>query len=153
MSTLVAELLLLLHALATLAMGGIIWFVQIVHYPLFSMVGQEAFVPYEHRHVQRTGLIVGPLMLTELFTACGLIAYPPTPSSVPAVWAGLTLLATIWICTFTVQVPLHTTLESGFDSEKQRKLVRTNWWRTWFWTARCGIVLWMFWEVMGQSGR
>ena len=32
--------LLILHAGATLYMAGVIWFVQIVHYPLFSRVGQ-----------------------------------------------------------------------------------------------------------------
>ena len=32
-------LLLLLHAGATFFMCGLIWFVQIVHYPLFAQVG------------------------------------------------------------------------------------------------------------------
>ena len=34
-------LLLLLHAAATLFMTGLIWFVQVVHYPLFARVGED----------------------------------------------------------------------------------------------------------------
>ncbi|MCK6525129.1 hypothetical protein L6R49_27300, partial [Myxococcota bacterium] len=34
-----STLLLLIHAAATWFMVGLIWFVQIVHYPLFSAVG------------------------------------------------------------------------------------------------------------------
>ncbi len=38
------ELLLLGHVGATLFMVGLIWFVQVVHYPLFGHVGGEGFV-------------------------------------------------------------------------------------------------------------
>lgn len=31
--------LLLVHAAATWAMVGLVWFVQVVHYPLFAQVG------------------------------------------------------------------------------------------------------------------
>ena len=34
-------LLLQLHALATIFMAGVIWFVQVVHYPLFRAVGRD----------------------------------------------------------------------------------------------------------------
>lgn len=33
--------LLLVHAAVTLYMTGVIWFVQVVHYPLFSCVGRR----------------------------------------------------------------------------------------------------------------
>ena len=153
MTTRTADVIFLFHVLSTLAMGGVIWFVQIVHYPLFDAVGVEQFSDYEQRHVHRTGMVVAPLMLLELFTACGLLVRPPSDASIPVVWVGLTLLAIIWISTFAVQVPLHTSLEGGFDLEKQQNLVRTNWWRTWLWTARCGIVLWMIWDLIGLRSR
>ena len=35
--------LLLVNAATTLFMVGVIWFVQSVHYPLFSRVGEAAF--------------------------------------------------------------------------------------------------------------
>ena len=38
-----SELMLLTNAFATLAMVGLIWFVQVVHYPLFAKVGNSCF--------------------------------------------------------------------------------------------------------------
>ena len=35
---------------ATLYMVGVIWMVQLVHYPLYNKVGREAFPEYETRH-------------------------------------------------------------------------------------------------------
>ena len=37
------ELILLTQVFATLFMVGLIWFVQIVHYPLYAKVGREQF--------------------------------------------------------------------------------------------------------------
>ena len=59
------ELILLLQAASTLAMVGLIWFVQIVHYPLFAQVGREGFSGYEQAHQNRTTFVVAPLMLVE----------------------------------------------------------------------------------------
>ena len=45
--------LLALHTLATIMLAGLIWFVQLVHYPLFSFVGAGDFVRYEREHTRR----------------------------------------------------------------------------------------------------
>ena len=42
--------LLVVHLAATAAMCGLIWFVQVVHYPLFAGVGDDGFTAYEQRH-------------------------------------------------------------------------------------------------------
>jgi hypothetical protein len=41
--------LLLVHGFATLYMTGLIWFVQLVHYPLFAQVGRHAHLSYHPR--------------------------------------------------------------------------------------------------------
>jgi hypothetical protein len=64
-----AEFLFLLQLAATLAMTGLIWFVQLVHYPLFGRVGPADFAQYLLSHQHRTTLIVAPLMLGEAGTA------------------------------------------------------------------------------------
>ena len=38
-----AEFIVLLQLASTLAMVGLIWFVQVVHYPLFEKVGAGGF--------------------------------------------------------------------------------------------------------------
>ena len=56
---------LLAHVAATLFMVGVIWFVQVVHHPLFSRVGPEKFSLYSEAHSRLTTYVVGPPMLVE----------------------------------------------------------------------------------------
>ncbi|WP_146532508.1 hypothetical protein [Rubripirellula reticaptiva] len=134
---------LLLQVASTLAMVGLIWFVQVVHYPLFSRVGQSEFKRYETDHQRLTTWVVMPLMLTEIATAVLLIWYRPMGVGSIAIWLGIGLVAAIWLITFTVQVPQHAILTASFDAETHRKLVTGNWLRTVLWTVRGVLVLWM----------
>lgn len=134
----------LLHLLATLAMFGAIWTVQIVHYPLFAQVGAAGWAAYEAGHQLRITRVVGPAMTVELVTAVLLVLYRPAAFPVWAVVAGAVLVGLIWASTAFVQVPLHTALSGGaFDASAHARLVATNWVRTAAWTARAGLVLWL----------
>jgi hypothetical protein len=136
-------ILLLIHAASTLFMTGLIWFVQIVHYPLMARVGREGFAGYEQLHSSYTTLVVGPPMLAEMATALLLIGSPPQRIPATAVWLGAGLLALIWASTWLLQVPQHGILSSGFDADAHRRLVQTNWIRTALWSVRAILVLWM----------
>ena len=46
------SLLIFCQAVASVAMATVIWFVQVVHYPLFDRVGREGFTIYEMAHSQ-----------------------------------------------------------------------------------------------------
>jgi hypothetical protein len=131
---------LLLHAAATLYMAGLIWFVQIVHYPLFRAVGREGFAAYEREHTRLTGWAVTPPMLVELTTAVALVLWRP---AAPLVWIGLALVVAIWLMTTFLQMPAHRRLLAGFDAGVHRSLVRSNWLRTAAWTARAAVALWL----------
>jgi hypothetical protein len=133
------EWLLLVHYAVTWALVGLIWTIQMVHYPLFAQVGPEHFVAYHRRHTREITLVVGPLMLAELVTAALLVL---EGNRDPWLLASLPLLALIWISTGFVQIPLHNTLTTGFDAHAHRRLVTTNWWRTAAWSAR-GICIMM----------
>ena len=138
-----AESLLLAHLAATLFMVGLIWFVQIVHYPLFSKVGEGGFPLYSEAHSRLTSYVVGPPMLVEAGTALLLVFLRPEGVSLPLALLGLALVAVIWLSTALLQVPRHTSLGSGFDRSHWRALVGTNWIRTAAWSARGLVVLWM----------
>lgn len=135
-----ASALLLAHAASTLMMTGLIWFVQLVHYPLFPYAEGERFTAFAADHSQRTSWVVIPLMLTELATATLLLT---SPAGGTLAWVGWGLLVSIWLSTFFVQVPCHQRLGQGFDPHVARRLVLTNWWRTLAWTARAGVALWL----------
>lgn len=129
--------MLLAHAALTWFLTGLIWFVQLVHYPLFSRVGPDAFVPYELEHSRRTGWLVGPIMVAEAAAALWLLLSPPqAPLAGLCAQAGATLLAGIWASTFLLQTPAHARLCQAWDPAAWRRLTVTNWLRTVGWTAR-----------------
>ena len=142
---------LLLQVGATLAMVGLIWFVQIVHYPLFSEVGRDNFPRYERDHQRLTTWVVAPLMLTELATAALLFRIRPDGLGTGALWLGLALLAIIWLTTYLVQVPQHAALAQAFDDQMQRRLVLGNWIRTVAWSVRGVLTLWMVHSVLNVA--
>ena len=142
-------LLFLVHLGATLLMVGVIWVIQVVHYPLFSGVGAEGWAAYEAAHQSRITLIVGPLMLAELATAVWLVAARPAALPAWAPLAGVVLVGVIWLSTAFVQVPLHSALGGAFDADAHGRLVATNWIRTLAWTLRGGLVLWMTARLAG----
>jgi hypothetical protein len=129
--------ILLVHAAVTLFMAGLIWFVQIVHYPLFARVGHAGFPEYERWHARRTGWVVAGPMLAELAAAVTIIWCIGGALA----WIGAGLLAVIWFSTWCWQVPAHRRLEAEFDPAAHRRLVRTNWVRTVAWSARGVIAL------------
>ncbi len=136
-----ARLLLLTHIAATLFMTGIIWFVQIVHYPLLTLIGPLTFAAYERANIASTAAVVGPVMILEALTCVLLIARRPAKIRRGEAWLGANLLACIWASTALVQFPMHEALISGFDGELLRKLALTNWLRTLLWSARALLVL------------
>ena len=146
-------IVLLLQLLTTLAMFGLIWFVQVVHYPLFVRVGEPGFCDYAGLHATRTTYVVAPLMLVELVTA-GCLLFPafrlPAIASSQA-WAGAVLVAIIWVSTALLQVPLHNRLQVAFSREDAGRLAATNWIRTVGWTLRAGLVLYWVWRCAGRA--
>lgn len=142
---------LLLNAAAALFMTGLIWFVQVVHYPLFAEVGSEGSATYAAKHQALTTLVVGPVMLVELAAAVWLAVWPP--SGVPA-WiprAALAALVVIWISTALWQVPLHRRLLAGHDAATIAALVAGNWLRTVLWSLRGVAALWMLRLAAGPA--
>ncbi len=135
--------LLLANVASTLIMTGVIWMVQIVHYPLFNRVGTQAFPRYEADHSALITVIVGPLMIVEFFTALLLLMTPPKAVSPTLLWVGFGLVCVVWASTLFLQLPQHSRLSLGFDAEAYRALVGTNWIRTIAWTVRAGIMLWI----------
>ena len=129
-------------------MVGLIWFVQIVHYPLFAKVNAAEFSTYEQLHQQLTTWVVAPLMFAELGAAIWLAAV--RPASVPSwqIWLGLALVIAIWLSTAFLQVPAHEALAAEFSSEQHAKLVSTNWIRTIAWSLRGLLALLMLRAVI-----
>ncbi len=138
----------MLHLIATVFMTGVVWIIQMLHYPLFNMVGRENFAAYEAAHTNLITVVVMPAMLLELiFTA--IIFFAP-PSNIPSSlsWLNAVLLAVIWFSTAFLQVPQHRVLSGGFNETAYRMLVNSNWIRTVAWSAKALIATVMVWSAM-----
>ena len=107
--------ILLANALSTLTLTGLIWFVQVVHYPLFAEVGRANFQAYEREHRRRTGWVVGAPILIELVTSAALVVRPPPGVPGALTWIGLALAVAITVSTALVQGPLHARLEQAWS--------------------------------------
>jgi hypothetical protein len=128
--------LFLLHLLSAAFLCGLIWFVQVVHYPLFSRTGFVEFSDYHRRHMKLTGLVVGPPMLFEVITALAIVYLAPGILMVWPFSVALILLGVIWVSTAVVLMPLHRSLRHDFSRSTVKSLVAGNWIRTIAWSAR-----------------
>jgi len=126
----------------TLAMTGIIWMVQVVHYPLFSRVGAASFMRYHDDHTRRITYVVAPLMLAEAVAASYMLFDPPAFFPSWAARVGTGLVVVVWASTFLGQVPVHGVLRRGFDPTAHATLVVGNWIRTVGWSARAVLLVW-----------
>ena len=133
--------ILLIQVGTTLTLVGLIWTIQLVHYPLFDHVASERFTDFHRLHSSRISWLGVPLMLAEALTAVLLVIQRPAAVPAAAAWIGAALGAVIWLSTALYQVPQHGVLAAGFDAEAHRLLVTTNWIRTAAWTFRGVIVL------------
>ena len=125
-------------ALANLVLAayltGVIWLVQVVHYPLFAAVGARAWPAYEAAHRRRITWVVAVPMLAQLPVAAVLL--PGALAIANACLVALAFLSTVaWLG------PLHGRLQAGWDGALHRRLVRGNWLRTMAWTAQTGVAV------------
>ena len=131
--------LLLVHAAVTLFLVGLIWTIQVVHYPLFAEVGVDNYVRFQYGHQWRITVIVLPTMLLELACAAALVWFRPNQIPFSQLLIGFALVGLIWFVTLFVSSPQHGILDRGFDTNAHRILTDTNWIRTIAWTLRGGL--------------
>jgi hypothetical protein len=135
--------LVLVHLFVTAALAGLIWTIQLVHYPLFDYVERSRFVGFEQAHSARISYIVGPLMGVEFL--CALLIVWQRPKAIPMwlVIAAFVALMVVHATTVLFSVPAHTILGQRYDAGAHHRLVQTNWIRTIGWTARAGLSAYM----------
>ena len=131
---------LLVNLVATWTMVGVIWFVQVVHYPLLSTVPPESASTVAIDHQRRTGQVVGLPMAAEGVTTLWLLLARPAEVSVVLPWIAAVFLAVALGCTLFLSVPRHARMASSPDAAVGRELVLTNWPRTVAWSARGVLV-------------
>ena len=132
------DFLFFLNVISAFLLTGVIWTIQIVHYPSFHYIDKLSFTNFHNFHERRISIIVMPLMLIELITSIALY--------INNMWSiifalNLLIVGLIWCSTFFVQVPIHSILSEKKDKNLIEKLVNTNWIRTFLWSIRMLLII------------
>ncbi|WP_201985925.1 hypothetical protein [Hymenobacter rubidus] len=137
------HLLVLLNFAVAAYLTGLIWTVQMVHYPSFGKVPKEAWAAFHAAHTRRMSYVVMAPMVLELGLAMWLAGAGRAELPGGTGWWSLGLVLLIWAVTLFISVPFHNRLEKGFDYIAIDGLTRTNWLRTLAWTARAVLLGWL----------
>ncbi len=143
-----SDVALIANLVSTSVMVGVIWFVQVVHYPLLAQFGETQSVDVAVQHQRRTGYVVGLPMLIEGVSTLVLLVARPADVSLVLPWVGAALLAVALGSTLFLSVPLHARMAEAHSPEIGRRLVVTNWPRTIAWTARMVVCTAMCAQVL-----
>ena len=120
---------------------GLIWTIQLVHYPSMSFISKDKFPEYHNFHSIRISILAMPLMLAELVTSI-MLWYQNFNNAIQTVFLiNLIIVVLIWLSTFLIQAPLHNVLSKEKNKEKLSKLICTNWIRTILWTSRSILMI------------
>lgn len=136
-----------LQIFSTVFMTGLIWVIQLVHYPIFLFAEKKQFSHLHAFHSKRITYIVAPLMLLELCCAIMLL------KSVKIVFIlrvlNLLSVVMIWFVTAFLNIPRHNKLAIKYSAVEIQKLVRSNWPRTFLWSLRSLVFLVVFISDVG----
>ena len=123
------------------AMFGLIWVIQLVHYPGFRYIDPQQFLQFHQFHTSQITLIVMPLMLAELGLSILFCVYP---LNMMFSVINLFLVLALWLSTFAVQIPQHQSLSKGKDIQVINRLVKSNWFRTFLWTFKALLTFYIW---------
>ena len=132
-------------------MVGFIWLIQIVHYPLFNLVGKDEFQIYHNGHSVLITPLMGTVMIIELISSILLVVFPQKNVSITVPIIGVILVFIIWASTAFLQIPHHNALSKAYDLEAHNLLVQTNWIRTFAWSMRGILLLYMLHLFLTQQ--
>lgn len=136
-----AEFTAIAQVVGSVGMFGVVWMVQVVHYPLMRFVSTARFAHFESAHRSRISMVVGPLMAVEGICVIAFLVNPPPGLTWWLPWAGAVAEAVAIGATVLVSAPLHERLNARYDQVHLDRLIATNWIRTLAWTCRAGLAI------------
>ena len=116
---------------------GLIWLIQLIHYPSFTSISAERWNFFHQAHTAAMGLLAGGPMVIALLLGLWLA----WRTGGPLQYTALACELAAWIVTFAISVPLHQRLAAGPDPQAIALLISTNWLRTAAWTVKLGVLL------------
>ena len=143
MDILELDFLYKIHIVSTSIMVGVIWIMQLVHYPSFNFINIEDYKSFQEFHMKRISVIVIPAMTIELIS--GILIFWIYQTNNIFFNVSLFCLFFIWFLTAILFSKMHQKVTLGDQISIITKLVNLNWLRTISWTFRLGLVLFVVW--------
>jgi hypothetical protein len=128
------EHIFLINLFCSVFMTGLIWTIQLVQYPSFSLISPGTWKAFHQHHTQRIDKIVIPVMSAELATSGALFWFSEGYLNPDAL--GFYIVILIWISTGLFSVPAHYGMSEMNEEKWVRRLVKTNWIRTILWSLK-----------------
>lgn len=130
----IMEAILFFHFFLTFFMTGIIWLIQLIHYPSFSFIDKNMYSKFQTFHMNRISFLVGPIMILELLSGFYLLLFFYSESN----FFVINFILNILILTMTIIVfgTIHKKLIEGFKFSLFAKLISMNWIRTILWSMK-----------------
>lgn len=119
-------------------MVGVIWVIQLVHYPAFHFIDKDMYASFQKFHMNGISLIVVPVMVLELAT--GVLLLVGNSKNILII-ISFSLLILIWAITGLYFSSAHGKLITGYNTLVVDKLVSINWIRTILWTLKMLLLL------------
>ena len=129
---------LMIHIISTSIMVGVIWVIQLVHYPSFKYVNESDYINFQKYHMSNISYIVFPVMFTELITALIILFFGEKSLFFVL---SLICLFLIWVFTGVLFTKYHSILKEGKDLMIIEKMIKANWIRALLWTMRLIMIL------------
>ena len=126
------------HLIFSAIMVGVIWVIQLVHYPSFHFIDKDIYDSFQKFHMNKISIIVVPVMILELAT--GLLLLLGNSKNILII-ISFGILILIWGITGLFFSDAHGKLISGYNELIVNKLVSMNWIRTVLWTFKMILLL------------
>ena len=97
----------LLNLVLSLFAVGLIWTIQLVHYPSMKYVPEDRFSEYHNFHSIRISFLAMPLIFTEMVTSIMLFYHNFSNTFHFVFFSNLIMVVLIWCSTFLIQVQLN----------------------------------------------
>ena len=136
------ESILLFQIVINVYLLGVIIMTQFITYPTFLIIDKNSFNKYHRKYVNIISIIVAPAMVLEITSLIVLVYLSKDFLLVKS----LILLLCIWLTTFIIMVPSHNILSRKNDSKEIKKLININWVRSFLWSVKLIVMLFIYYE-------
>ena len=124
------------HLLLCIGVTAILWFMQIVHYPLLPYVDAGKWTQFSEKRRMFTTMVIYPLMAFEALTGIALILIATQSKTYGLLATSIVLLIALLIYTLAYLNPQFKKINSPDDVANQQRFLKLHWVRTIGWTIR-----------------